>query len=62
MPSEIIWPEQYIPGTTDNYASNETFVKGLTAARRFCLLSRHELRDLYGIDPFHHKVLFDKVN
>ena len=31
MPSEIIWPKQYLPGTTDNYVSNEIFVKDLTA-------------------------------
>ncbi len=26
----IIWPEQYTPGTTDNYCSNEVIVAGLT--------------------------------
>lgn len=31
MPSDIMWPKQYLPGTTDNYVSNEIFVKGLTA-------------------------------
>jgi hypothetical protein len=31
MPSDIIWPKQYLPGTTDNYVSNEVFVAGLTA-------------------------------
>ncbi len=30
--SDIIWPEQYMPGTTDNYVSNEIVVAGLTAA------------------------------
>ncbi|CAH0025562.1 unnamed protein product [Clonostachys rhizophaga] len=33
MPSDIIWPEKYLPGTTDNYVSNEVIVKGLTAAQ-----------------------------
>ncbi|KAI5927726.1 hypothetical protein F4810DRAFT_649132 [Camillea tinctor] len=31
MPSHIIWPEKYLPGTTDNYVSNEVIVKGITA-------------------------------
>ena len=31
--SDIIWPERYTPGTTDNYVSNEVVVKGLTAAQ-----------------------------
>ncbi|TWA99749.1 SRPBCC domain-containing protein [Bradyrhizobium stylosanthis] len=29
--SDIIWPEQYLPGSTDNYVSNEIIVKGLRA-------------------------------
>lgn len=29
----IHWPEGYIPGTTDNYASNEIIVSGLTAEK-----------------------------
>lgn len=28
----IIWPEKFLPGTTDNFVSNETVVKGLSAA------------------------------
>ena len=28
----INWPEGYLPGTTDNFASNEAVVKGLAAA------------------------------
>ncbi|KAI8631582.1 hypothetical protein F5Y19DRAFT_424215 [Xylariaceae sp. FL1651] len=31
MPSHIIWPQKYLPGTTDNYVSNEVIVKGITA-------------------------------
>jgi hypothetical protein len=30
--SEIVWPERFSPGTTDNYVSNEAIVAGLTAA------------------------------
>lgn len=29
MLNEIFWPEEYLPGTTDNFASNEIIVKGL---------------------------------
>ena len=29
--SDIIWPERYLPGTTDNYVSNEIIVAGLSA-------------------------------
>ncbi|WP_126424090.1 SRPBCC domain-containing protein [Asticcacaulis excentricus] len=29
--SEIIWPEGYVPGFTDNYCSNEVITAGLTA-------------------------------
>ena len=28
--SDIIWPEKYLPGTTDNYVSNEVIVKNLS--------------------------------
>ncbi|KAI0413225.1 hypothetical protein F5X98DRAFT_288430 [Xylaria grammica] len=31
MSSHIIWPQKYLPGTTDNFVSNEIFVQGLTA-------------------------------
>jgi len=30
--NHIIWPEKYLPGTTDNYCSNEVIVKGLSTA------------------------------
>ncbi|MEV1026628.1 SRPBCC family protein [Streptomyces sp. NPDC050264] len=29
----IHWPEKYLPGTGDNFVSNEVIVKGVTAAR-----------------------------
>ena len=29
--NEIFWPEDYIPGFTDNFASNEVIVAGLSA-------------------------------
>lgn len=31
MTSDIIWPVEFLPGTTDNYVSNEVIVKGITA-------------------------------
>ena len=31
--SDIHWPEKYLPGTTDNYVSNEIIVAGLTSAQ-----------------------------
>ncbi|MEC9433156.1 MAG: SRPBCC domain-containing protein [Pseudomonadota bacterium] len=30
--SDILWPEGFVPGFTDNYCSNEVIVAGLTAA------------------------------
>lgn len=35
----IHWPEGYIPGTTENFVSNEVIVAGLTAADVWPLLS-----------------------
>ncbi len=32
MLNEINWPVEYLPGTTDNFASNEVIVKDLKAA------------------------------
>ena len=29
--NNIIWPAQYLPGTTDNYVSNEIIIAGLSA-------------------------------
>ena len=31
--SDIHWPEKYLPGTNDNYVSNEVIVAGLTSAQ-----------------------------
>jgi hypothetical protein len=36
---EIIWPEGYLPGFTDNFASNEVIVAGLTASDVWPLLN-----------------------
>lgn len=37
--SAINWPEKYLPGTTDNYVSNEVIVQGLSAADVWPLLA-----------------------
>jgi len=36
---EIIWPDGYVPGFTDNFVSNETIVAGLRAADIWPLLA-----------------------
>src|SRR5271156_4674096 len=38
--NEILWPEDYIPGFTDNFASNEVIVAGLSAVDVWPLLSK----------------------
>lgn len=37
--NEILWPEGYLPGLTDNFASNEMIVTGLTLADVWPLLN-----------------------
>lgn len=37
--SAIIWPEKFLPGTTNNYVSNEVIVANLTAAQIWPLLA-----------------------
>jgi hypothetical protein len=31
--NEVNWPEKYLPGTTDNFVSNEVIVASLTTAQ-----------------------------
>jgi hypothetical protein len=38
--NEIIWPEGYLPGFTENFASNEVIVAGLSATDIWPLLSQ----------------------
>ncbi|MEV6345672.1 SRPBCC domain-containing protein [Actinoplanes sp. NPDC051851] len=33
MQNSINWPERYLPGTGDNFVSNEVIVRGVSAAR-----------------------------
>ncbi|KAF2704787.1 hypothetical protein K504DRAFT_506754 [Pleomassaria siparia CBS 279.74] len=37
--SSIIWPEHFLPGTTDNWVSNERIVKDISAQQIWALLS-----------------------
>lgn len=37
--SAIVWPAGYLPGTTDNFVSNEVIVQGLSAAEVWPLLA-----------------------
>ena len=39
MASFIFWPSKYLPGTTDNYVSNEVIVKGLSSSQIWPLLA-----------------------
>jgi len=39
MMNAIIWPDAYLPGFTENFASNEVIVAGLAAADIWPLLS-----------------------
>lgn len=34
----IVWPEKYLPGTTDNFVSNEVIATGLTSSQIWALL------------------------
>lgn len=37
--SAILWPSHFLPGTTDNFVSNEVIAKDLTAAQIWALLN-----------------------
>ena len=45
--NEIFWPEGYVPGFTDNFASDEVIVARLTAADVWPLLSTAPLWPSY---------------
>jgi hypothetical protein len=45
--NEIFWPEDYIPGFTDNFASNEVIVAGLSASDVWPFLSKAPLWPTY---------------
>ena len=45
--SAIVWPQDYLPGTTDNFASNEIIVAGLTAHEIWAQLNDTRLWPTY---------------
>jgi len=45
--NEIIWPEGFVPGFTDNFASNEVIIAGLSAAEVWPLLASPALWPTY---------------
>jgi hypothetical protein len=45
--NDIIWPDGYIPGFTDNFASNEMIVAGLSVAEVWPLLNTPALWPTY---------------
>src|SRR5208282_4952142 len=45
--NEIFWPEDYIPGFTDNFVSNEAIVAGLSASDVWPFLSKAPLWPTY---------------
>jgi hypothetical protein len=45
--NEINWPEKYLPGTTDNYVSNEIIVANLSTAQVWPYLINTTLWPLY---------------
>ncbi|SDR24078.1 hypothetical protein SAMN05443245_3837 [Paraburkholderia fungorum] len=45
--NEIFWPEGYLPGTTDNFASNEMIVAGLSATDVWPFLANAPLWPTY---------------
>jgi len=45
--NEIFWPEGYLPGTTENFASNEVIVAGPSAADVWPFLSNAPLWPTY---------------
>lgn len=51
MPSFIIWPDKYLPGTTDNYVSNEVIVTGISAEQVWPLLV-----DITKWESYYHNV------
>ncbi len=46
----IIWPEGYVPGFTENFASNEVIVAGLSAADVWPLLATPSLWPTYYVN------------
>ena len=62
MLNEVNWPEGYLPGTTDNFASNEIIVRGITAKEVFDNLIdtsvRLPRRRYFELPPTYNRGLF----
>jgi len=37
--SAIVWPEHFLPGTTDNFVSNERIAKEITSTQIWALIA-----------------------
>ena len=51
MASYIYWPKEFLPGTTDNFVSNEVIVKGITVNQVWLLLS-----DIFKWESYYNNV------
>ena len=51
--SDILWPEGYVPGFTDNFCSNEVIVTGLTVAEVWPFLNLPERWPTYYANAAH---------
>lgn len=49
--SAINWPTKFLPGTTDNFVTNEVIAKGITASQIWALLS-----DISKWETYYHNV------
>ncbi|WP_137009973.1 SRPBCC domain-containing protein [Aquitalea aquatilis] len=58
--SDIIWPEGYVPGFTDNYCSNEVIVTGLTVAELWPLLNTPHLWPTYYANSANSRFYYGK--
>ncbi|CAI4212016.1 unnamed protein product [Parascedosporium putredinis] len=52
MFTHISWPRQYLPGTTDNFVSNEVYVRGITAEQVWKYLTDVSHWELHKWDKF----------
>lgn len=67
MSSTINWPDNYLPGTTDNFVSNERIVSNLSAAQVWPLLADISKWESYypnvaQITPPSHGPMLEKDN
>ncbi|CAL4868593.1 hypothetical protein MMA231_02881 [Asticcacaulis sp. MM231] len=58
--NEIIWPQDYVPGFTENFCSNEVIVAGLSAVAVWPLLSRPAAWPIYYANSANVRFYEDK--